>query len=332
MNKKIHLLGINQKWTLQWDFYYISKILQNNNCKLSNSKFAFNSKIYLANRYQLNNSLYHLLNNKVYFDFFHGHPEYNKEFKKAFFYILKNEKKFHKIRVSNDRIFNLFKNYGLESRVKKIHIAVDNKVFKSMNYTAKLNFRRRLKIPFDHILIGSFQKDGDGWRLGNNPKMIKGPDIFVKTLSFIKKKYSKIMVILLGPSRGYIKKELRRNKIQFLHFYTDNYYEIYKFYNLLDLYLISSREEGGPKSLLESMACGIPVVSTPVGQAKDLIENKKNAIIINNYSPFNLANKCIYLLENIKLKNKIITNGKKTSLKNDWSTQEKDWLEFFDVY
>lgn len=331
MKKKVHLLGIGQKWTLKWDFFYISKILQKNNIEISRSKFAINSKVYLANRYQLKKSFFHLFKNKVYFDFFHGHPSYNKEFKKSFMYIIKNQTKFSKIRVSNKRIFDLFSDYGLNKKIKKINIAVDNKVFKKISDQKRLYLRKQFKIPKKHIIIGSFQKDGEGWGQGNNPKMIKGPDIFVKTLKILKKKFPKILVILLGPSRGFVKQELKKNQIKFLHFYTDNYYEICKYYNLLDLYLISSREEGGPKSLLESMACEIPVVSTPVGQAKDLIENNKNALIINNFSPRKLARECINILENKNLKNKIVFNGKKTSMRNDWTKQEKDWVDFFDI-
>ena len=47
----------------------------------------------------------------------------------------------------------------------------------------------------------------------------------------------------------------------------------------MDLYLITSREEGGPKGLIESMAAGVPVVSTRVGMAPALIKDGINGAI-----------------------------------------------------
>jgi glycosyltransferase involved in cell wall biosynthesis len=43
------------------------------------------------------------------------------------------------------------------------------------------------------------------------------------------------------------------------------------YYHALDLYLVTSREEGGPMALMEGMATHVPVVSTRVGQAEDLV-------------------------------------------------------------
>ena len=66
----------------------------------------------------------------------------------------------------------------------------------------------RKKIPRESLLIGSFQKDGIGWGEGNEPKLIKGPDIFINSLEKIKKCCDPF-VILTGPSRGFVKKGLK---------------------------------------------------------------------------------------------------------------------------
>ena len=51
----------------------------------------------------------------------------------------------------------------------------------------RLNFKEKMLELFsfknDEIIIGSFQKDGQGWGDGTMPKLIKGPDIFAKWLS-----------------------------------------------------------------------------------------------------------------------------------------------------
>ena len=109
------------------------------------------------------------------------------------------------------------------------------------------------------MVIGSFQKDGKGWGEGNEPKLIKGPD-----------------VLLTGPARGYVKTGLESLKIPCKHLYLQDYREIGKYYQALDAYLVTSREEGGPKGVLESMASGIPLISTRVGQAQDLVKQGIN--------------------------------------------------------
>ena len=43
--------------------------------------------------------------------------------------------------------------------------------------------------------------------------------------------------------------------------------------------LVTSRQEGGPKTVLESLATGIPLVTTRVGQATDLVADGDNGLL-----------------------------------------------------
>ena len=79
-----------------------------------------------------------------------------------------------------------------------------------------------------------------------------------------------IGVLLTGPSRGFVKQGLTSMNIPFWHLNVPSKYLLPSLYKSLDLYIICSRFEGGPKSFLEACSCGIPVVSTPVGQVSDI--------------------------------------------------------------
>ena len=57
----------------------------------------------------------------------------------------------------------------------------------------KINLRRELNIPETSFLIGSFQKDGNGWGRGEEPKLIKGPDIFLEVIEVLKNKVDNLL-------------------------------------------------------------------------------------------------------------------------------------------
>ena len=133
--------------------------------------------------------------------------------------------------------------------------------------------RRRLGVPEGSIVVGSFQKDGVGWGNGLEPKLIKGPDVLIETLAMAARELP-IFALLTGPARGYVKEGLTKAGVPFAHEFVADYQDLPATYAALDVYLNPSREEGGPKGILESMAMDIPVVSTRVGMAPDIIKHR----------------------------------------------------------
>ena len=213
-----------------------------------------------------------------------------------------------------------------EDKIVVVPIGVDLSIFKPASEAAKDTIRKELGLPQDSFIIGSFQKDGVGWGEGLEPKWVKGPDIFVSVIERLKKEH-KISVLLTGPARGYLKKELDRIGVPYKHFFLKNYLEIPKYYNALDLYLVTSRAEGGPKALTESMAAGIPLVSTKVGMAPDIIEDGVNGLLADADDVEVLAAKAAEIIGDQELAGRLISNGLKTVGKYSWQEIARQYYE-----
>lgn len=69
----------------------------------------------------------------------------------------------------------------------------------------------------------------------------------------------------------------------------------------LKLYVLSSYSEGLPTTILESMACGTPVLCTPVGGIADIIEDNVTGFILSERNPEYISDKIIDIMENAKL-------------------------------
>ena len=278
-----------------------------------------NQFIFYTDQYSILKKKFYNYENVIAIDYQHGIAKYLRNNHKLLLKIKKFQNYIKLIRVTN----SFFKNYLIENGIDKkkiiqIPLTVDTKFFKNQKNQIKL--RNKFKLPIDKYLIGSFHKDGNGWDDGNTPKLIKGPDIFIKTILEIKKKIGKdrFAVVLTSPARGYVKEKLKKNNIKFYHFYPTKFSNLPNLYNCLDLYLIASRAEGGPTGLFEAMACGVPIVSTKVGLAHDHIINFYNGFKceINDFK--SLSKFSLKILSNPKLKNKIVTNSLITSNKNNF--------------
>ena len=63
-----------------------------------------------------------------------------------------------------------------------------------------------------------------------------------------------------------------------------------QYYNASDVVILTSFHEGSPNVIKETMACNIPIVSTPVGDVKELIGNTEGCFI-SSYDPDQFAHK-----------------------------------------
>lgn len=69
------------------------------------------------------------------------------------------------------------------------------------------------------------------------------------------------------------------------------------YYALMDVLVHPSLRDGMPNAALEAMACGLPVIATPVGGILDALEDGENGVLVNVNDAAALAGKIVELLD-----------------------------------
>jgi glycosyltransferase involved in cell wall biosynthesis len=203
-------------------------------------------------------------------------------------------------------------------KLELVPLGVDTALFSPATAEQREQARAALGIPDGTLAVGSFQKDGVGWGDGMEPKLIKGPDLFVDAMARLARDLP-VMAVLSGPARGYVKAGLEQAGVPFVHRYVEDFRDTAQLWHALDLYLMTSREEGGPKAILEAMASGVPLVSTRTGMAADVIADGVNAALVEHPDAALLAGRAGSLLADARRRAALMEAGRETAERYDWS-------------
>jgi len=145
----------------------------------------------------------------------------------------------------------------------------------------------------------------------------KGLLNFIESIPLIIKKYDvNFMICGDGPLtdtvKGYIHQKKLQNKVKIIKWVP--YEMIPDYLNELYLLVLPSYSEGLPGIILEAMACGTPVLATPVGGIPDIIKDGETGFLIQNNSPECIAENVIKALNNENL-NIIVKNARDLIIK-----------------
>lgn len=85
--------------------------------------------------------------------------------------------------------------------------------------------------------------------------------------------------------------------------------ELFKIYREADIFVLPSLSEGIPKTLIEAMASGVPIVATKVGGIPDVIRDGQTGLLIKPRYSKEIAGGIERIINNQDLRQKIIKNG-----------------------
>ncbi|HEX7153260.1 MAG TPA: glycosyltransferase family 4 protein [Thermoanaerobaculia bacterium] len=106
----------------------------------------------------------------------------------------------------------------------------------------------------------------------------KGLDLLTPVLHEAVRRWQ-ATVLLIGSGWQNYAEELRAGGARVIHRLPRHADETAALYPLMDVLLSTSREEGGPGTILEAMACGTPVITTDVGHVPELVRDGENGFV-----------------------------------------------------
>ncbi|RLC74320.1 MAG: hypothetical protein DRI61_16890 [Chloroflexi bacterium] len=131
----------------------------------------------------------------------------------------------------------------------------------------------------------------------------KGIKELVKAIHLINKSKDKNINFFIGGN-GLFKHLVKNLAVEYENVIYGGFIpnkDLPNFYNELRLFVLPSYSEGLPNVILEAMACGTPVLATPVGAIPNVIRDGETGFIMENNSPECIAKNIIRALNHPNL-------------------------------
>lgn len=105
--------------------------------------------------------------------------------------------------------------------------------------------------------------------------------------------------------------------------------EVAALYQRADVMLNPTTVDNMPNSVLESLACGVPVVTTNVGGIPYIVEDEKNALMVEPGDAEGMARQVKRLLEDSTLYLNLVNNGLAEVTKYTWPEIRDKWMSLY---
>jgi glycosyltransferase involved in cell wall biosynthesis len=209
------------------------------------------------------------------------------------------------------------------NRLLTIYDAIDVK-----KVMAKKNIKilhKEFNLPDDSLIIGNIAGLDDQ----------KDLFTFIDTAKKILQTKSalpeiKFFIVGRGPKKEVLEQYIKENQLENDVILTGFRNDVLDILPEFDVLLMTSIEEGLPLSIYEAFAAKIPVVSTDAGGIKEVVRNEETGFVTPQKDADALAKKCLEILQNPELKNKIVENAFKVVAEHhDLKNFEENYYHFY---
>jgi glycosyltransferase involved in cell wall biosynthesis len=277
----------------------------------------------------LNKDLINTYKNQKFILTFHGEISlpYNALFRmqrnplKKFYYLKQHFLAKHYFQLVDHVTYPTEKNIStlkkyFDGKLTKLTMGIDTNKFRVLN---KKECRKKLKISDGTKVLLTVSRLYD----------LKQVDKIIEILNEINEDF--IYLVIGHGTREYEqylrKKSIKlslKNKIRYEGYKRNS--ELVEYYNAADLFIHVSKSEAGPVSIMEAMACGLPIFCTDTGSTTEVLKAHDAGIVVGINDFKDWKNKLITYLQGGKIKPLDIDIVKKYY---EWQNVAKKFVEIY---
>lgn len=206
-----------------------------------------------------------------------------------------------------DKITGLNHKIAKHNKFITIHNGID---LEQIDFLDKAEAREHLrtKIPDYKLQITDYSQI-----IGTiaNLYATKGIIYLIRAAKIITKKIPNIIFIVIGEGglRNSLEEEIKKLNLENNLFLIGSLPQAAKFLKAFDLFCLPSIKEGFPYTLLEAMAAGLPIITTPVGGTPEIVSEENNGLIVPKEKPREIARAIEKILNSPELQEKFRQNN-----------------------
>jgi glycosyltransferase involved in cell wall biosynthesis len=189
--------------------------------------------------------------------------------------VLKNADAFSAI--SSESAAELTENGVVSNKIHLIPNSVDTTLFIPAEPAQKSILREKLNLPGAAIIA----------IYTGRLVSYKGLPLLLKVWNEIRCKHSNLLLVIVGTGgldihncEDELREYVKASGLQGHVLFTGAVQNVSEYLQASDLFVFPTENDAFPSSIIEAMACGLPVVSTPVGAIKTIITDGKTGLLI----------------------------------------------------
>ncbi len=162
----------------------------------------------------------------------------------------------------------------------------------------------------------------------------KGIDLLISaTEEIVERGYRNIMVELIGGGSPRLMRkfegDVRRRNLEKYIYFSGIKHDVPSRLRRADIFVLPSRLEGLPTTILEALVLGVPVVASNVGGIPDIIQNGKNGLLVPPEDVKALSQAIMRLIDEGGLRKRLILEGYRTVPSYRWSRIARQYSSLY---